>query len=219
MLALEDKDLFRQQGYIDGSWHGADSGATLNVTNPATGAQLGSVPDMGRAETRHAVMAAERAFQDWRSRTAAERAELLHRWFALIMAHREDLARLMTAEQGKPLAESLGEIAYAASFIEWFAEEGKRIYGDTIPAPQRDNRIVVIKAPVGVCAAITPWNFPAAMITRKAGAALATGCTMVIKPASATPLSALALAELAQRSGLPAGVLKVVTGSAREIRT
>ncbi len=217
MRALQEQGLLRQQGYIDGTWSGADSGATLDVTNPATGEKLGTVPDMGRAETRRAVAAAERAFQDWRAWTAAERAERLSRWFALMREHREDLARLMTAEQGKPLAESLGEIDYAASFIEWFAEEGKRVYGDIIPAPQRENRIVVIKAPVGVCAAITPWNFPAAMITRKAGAALAAGCTIVIKPASATPFSALALAALAERAGLPAGVLNVVTGAAREI--
>lgn len=217
MLSLQDQGLLRQEGYIDGAWTGADSGATLEVTNPASGEVLGGVPGMGAAETRRAIAAAERAFHDWRSWTATERADLLRQWFVGIMAHREDLARLMTAEQGKPLAESQGEIAYAASFVEWFAEEGKRIYGDTIPAQQRDNRIVVIKEPVGVCAAITPWNFPAAMITRKAAAALAAGCTMVVKPASATPFSALALAVLAERAGIPAGVLNVVTGSAREI--
>ena len=217
MLSLQDQGLLRQEGYIDGVWIEADSGATLEVTNPASGELLGAVPGMGAAETGRAVAAAERAFHDWRWRTATERADLLRQWFARIMDHREDLARLMTAEQGKPLDESLGEIIYAASFIEWFAEEGKRVYGDTIPAPQRDNRIVVIKAPVGVCAAITPWNFPAAMITRKAAAALAAGCTMVIKPASATPFSALALALLAERAGMPAGVLNVVTGAAREI--
>ncbi len=217
MLTLQEKDLMRQQGYIDGSWVGADSGERLDVINPATGAHLGTVPNMGRNETQRAVAAADRALRDWRSRPAAERSDLLRQWFTRIMAHREDLARLMTAEQGKPLSESQGEIAYAASFIEWFAEEGKRVYGDTIPSPQRDNRIVVIKEPVGVCAAITPWNFPAAMITRKAGAALAAGCTMVVKPASATPFSALALAVLAEQAGLPAGVLNVVTGSAREI--
>ncbi len=217
MLNLQNASLFQQQAFIDGTWHDADTGAALEVTNPATGEPLGRVPDMGRDETRRAIRAAERAYPDWRARTAAERADLLRRWFALIMDHREDLARLMTAEQGKPLAESQGEIAYAAAFIEWFAEEGKRVYGDTIPATQRDNRIVVLKEPVGVCAAITPWNFPAAMITRKAGAALAAGCTMVAKPASATPFSALALAALAEQAGLPAGVLNVLTGSAREI--
>ena len=217
MLTLQKEDLMRQQGFIDGSWVGADSGEILDVTNPATGAHLGTVPNMGRNETQRAVAAADRALRDWRSRPAAERSDLLRQWFTRIMAHREDLARLMTAEQGKPLSESQGEIAYAASFIEWFAEEGKRVYGDTIPSPQRDNRIVVIKEPVGVCAAITPWNFPAAMITRKAGAALAAGCTMVVKPASATPFSALALAVLAEQAGLPAGVLNVVTGAAREI--
>jgi succinate-semialdehyde dehydrogenase/glutarate-semialdehyde dehydrogenase len=217
MLNLKEEKLLRQQGYIDGTWCGAASGATIEVRNPASGELLGTIPDMGAAETRQAVAAAERALPGWRTLTASERADRLRGWFSLVMDHREDLACLMTAEQGKPLAESRGEIAYAASFIEWFAEEGKRVYGDTIPSPQRENRIVVIKEPVGVCAAITPWNFPAAMITRKAGAALAAGCTMVVKPASATPFSALALAALAAQAGLPAGVLNVVTGSARAI--
>jgi succinate-semialdehyde dehydrogenase/glutarate-semialdehyde dehydrogenase len=217
MLNLKEEKLLRQQGYIDGTWCGAASGATIEVRNPASGELLGTIPDMGAAETRQAVAAAERALPGWRTLTASERADRLRGWFFLVMDHREDLACLMTAEQGKPLAESRGEIAYAASFIEWFAEEGKRVYGDTIPSPQRENRIVVIKEPVGVCAAITPWNFPAAMITRKAGAALAAGCTMVVKPASAAPFSALALAALAAQAGLPAGVLNVVTGSARAI--
>ncbi|MBL0715872.1 MAG: aldehyde dehydrogenase family protein [Desulfosarcina sp.] len=217
MIALQDERLFRNQCYIDGAWTGADSGARLDVTNPASGDLLGTVPKLGATETRRAVEAAERALRDWRSRTASERADLLRKWFENVMDNREDLARLMTAEQGKPLAESQGEIAYAASFIEWFAEEGKRIYGDTIPAPQRDNRIMVIKEPVGVCAAITPWNFPAAMITRKVGPALAAGCSMVVKPAAATPFRALLLSELADRAEIPAGVLNVVTGSAQEI--
>lgn len=217
MISLQNKRLLRNQCFVNGEWIDADSRATLDVTNPASGELLGTAPMLGAAETRRAIEAAERAFGDWRARTAAERADLLWKWYELLMENQEDLARLMTAEQGKPLAESRGEIAYAASFIEWFAEEGKRIYGDTIPALQRDNRLLVIKEPVGVCAAITPWNFPAAMITRKAGPALAAGCTMVIKPASATPFSALALAELADRAGIPAGVLNVLTGSAREI--
>ncbi|MGK9234876.1 NADP-dependent succinate-semialdehyde dehydrogenase [Inquilinus limosus] len=216
-MQLTDSKLFRQQCYIDGGWVNADDGRVIEVTNPADGARLGTVPRAGAAETRRAVAAADKAWPAWRAKTAQERATILRRWFELMMANQEDLAKLMTAEQGKPLAESRGEITYAASFVEWFAEEGKRIYGDTIPAPAGDRRIVVIKQPVGVCAAITPWNFPAAMITRKAGAALAAGCTMVVKPASETPYSALALAELGERAGLPAGVFSVVTGSASEI--
>ncbi|MEC9347124.1 MAG: NADP-dependent succinate-semialdehyde dehydrogenase [Pseudomonadota bacterium] len=216
-LGLKDASLFREQCHVDGKWLDADSGATIAVTNPATGQVLGTVPKMGADETRRAIAAANRALPGWRAMTGKERAAILRRWFDLIMANQEDLARLMTAEQGKPLAESRGEIAYAASFIEWFAEEGKRVYGDTIPSHRRDARIVVVKEPIGVCAAITPWNFPAAMITRKAGPALAAGCTMVVKPATATPFSALALAELAQRAGLPDGVLSVVTGSASAI--
>ena len=214
MLQLKDPQLFRQQGFINGQWLDADSGATIVVTNPATGQQLGLIPKMGAAETRRAIGEAEAALPLWRAMTAQERADLLRKWYELVVANKEDLAVLMTAEQGKPLDESRGEIAYAASFLEWFAEEGKRVYGDTIPAPQGDKRIVVIKEPIGVCAAITPWNFPSAMITRKAGAALAAGCTMVLKPATATPYSALALAELAVRAGIPAGVFSVVTGSA-----
>ncbi|MDQ2696840.1 MAG: NADP-dependent succinate-semialdehyde dehydrogenase [Pseudomonadota bacterium] len=216
-MQLKDSRLFRQQCYIDGQWADADDGATLEVTNPADGSRLGTVPRMGAAETRRAIAAAQRALPGWSALTAKERAVKLRKWFDLMMENQQDLAVLMTSEQGKPLAESRGEIAYAGSFIEWFAEEGKRVYGDTIPAHQADKRLVVIKQPIGVCAAITPWNFPAAMITRKAGAALAAGCTMVIKPASQTPYSALALCELAQRAGIPAGVLSVVTGSSGDI--
>jgi succinate-semialdehyde dehydrogenase/glutarate-semialdehyde dehydrogenase len=216
-LKLKDRTLFRQQCYVDGAWRDADSGKTLAVTNPATGEVLGTVPNMDAAETRRAIEAANAAWPAWRAKTAKERSALLRKWAELMMANQEDLAIIMTAEQGKPLAESRGEIAYAASFIEWFAEEGRRVYGDTIPGHLPDKRIVVIKQPVGVCAAITPWNFPAAMITRKVGPALAAGCTMVSKPASATPFSALALAELAERAGVPKGVFSVVTGSAKAV--
>ena len=215
--ALKDATLFRQQAYIDGAWTDAESGRTITVDNPSTGDILGTVPRMGTAETRRAIVAAEAALLAWRSKTAKDRSQILRRWFDLMMANQEDLAAIMTAEQGKPLAESKGEIAYAASFIEWFAEEGKRTYGDVIPAHGADKRIIVIKQPIGVCAAITPWNFPAAMITRKAGPALAAGCTMVLKPASQTPFSALALCELAERAGVPKGVFSCVTGSAGEI--
>lgn len=217
MLTLKDNSLLIQKCYIDGAWVPAAAGATIDVTNPATGELIGTVPRLGADETRRAIEAASTALPAWRARTAKERAAILRRWFELIMANQEDLAVIMTAEQGKPLAESRGEIAYAASFIEWFSEEAKRIYGDTIPGHTADKRIVVIKEPVGVCAAITPWNFPAAMITRKAGPALAAGCTMVVKPASATPFSALALAELGERAGIPAGVFSVITGSAAAI--
>ncbi|MCP1335838.1 NADP-dependent succinate-semialdehyde dehydrogenase [Futiania mangrovi] len=216
-LKLNDPKLLRQQCYINGKWVDADSGKTFEVTNPATGEVIATVPDMGVDETRRAIAAADAAWGAWRAKTAKERAVVLRRWFDLMMANQDDLAAIMTAEQGKPLAEAKGEVAYAASFIEWFGEEGKRVYGDTIPGHQADKRIVVIKQPIGVCAAITPWNFPAAMITRKAGPALAAGCPMVLKPASATPLSALALAELAERAGVPAGIFSVVTGSARKI--
>ena len=216
-MHLTDARLFRQQSYVGGAWINADSGETLPVTNPATGETLGNVPQLGATEVKQAIAVAEKAFHSWRARTAKERSALLRRWFNLMLDHQEDLAVLMTLEQGKPLAESRGEIAYAASFIEWFAEEAKRVYGDVIPPHQADKRIVVLKEPIGVCAAITPWNFPAAMITRKAGAALAAGCTMVVKPAPQTPFSALALCELAARAGLPAGVLNVVTGPAQEI--
>ena len=216
-MSLKDKKLFRQQCYIDGQWADADNGSTIDVTNPATGEKLGTIPRMETAETRRAIEAANKAQGPWAARTAKERSVILRRWFELIMENQEDLAMIMTMEQGKPLAESRGEIAYAASFIEWFAEEAKRLYGDVIPAHQGDKRIVVIKQPIGVVASITPWNFPAAMITRKAGPALAAGCTMVAKPATQTPYSAFALAELAERAGLPAGVLNVVSGSAAAI--
>ena len=216
-LKLTDPKLFRQSAYVDGAWVGADDGATLTVTNPADGAVLGTVPKMGAAETKRAIDAANAALPAWRARTGKERAAVLRRWFDLMMAHQDDLGALMTAEQGKPLPEAKGEIAYAASFIEWFSEEAKRIYGDTIPQPRAGQRIVVIKQPIGVTAAITPWNFPAAMIARKVGPALAAGCTMVVKPASQTPYSALAMAELAERAGVPKGVFSVVTGSAGPI--
>jgi len=216
-MQLNDHKLFRQQAFIQGEWRDASHQQTIAVTNPANGQLLGTVPKMGAGETRAAIEAANQALPAWRALTAKERAVILRRWFDLMMANQDDLAKLMTLEQGKPLAEAKGEIAYAASFIEWFAEEGKRIYGDTIPGHQADKRLIVIKQPIGVTAAITPWNFPAAMITRKAGPALAAGCTMVLKPASQTPFSALALAELAQRAGIPAGVFNVVTGSASEV--
>ncbi|AIB11491.1 succinate-semialdehyde dehydrogenase [Azospirillum argentinense] len=216
-LGLKDAELLRFQCFVDGRWIDADSGKTVEVTNPADGSVLGSVPMMGADETRRAIDAAERAWPAWRTLTAKERAKTLRTWFDLMMANQEDIARIMTAEQGKPLAEARGEVAYAASFIEWFAEEGKRVYGDTIPQHLPGRRIVVTKEPIGVTAAITPWNFPAAMITRKAGPALAAGCPMVIKPATATPLTALAMAVLAERAGIPAGILSVVTGSARAI--
>jgi succinate-semialdehyde dehydrogenase/glutarate-semialdehyde dehydrogenase len=216
-MKLDDERLFRQQCYINGEWVDADEGGTLPVNNPATGETLGTVPRLGAAETRRAIAAADRALPAWRALTGKERALILRKWADLMMANQDDLARLMTAEQGKPLAESKGEIAYAASFIEWFGEEAKRVYGDTIPGHQRDKRIIVLKQPIGVTVAITPWNFPAAMITRKAGPALAAGCTMVVKPASQTPFSALALADLAERAGVPKGVFSVVTGSAAAI--
>ncbi len=216
-LPLKDPSLFREKCYIGGKWLDADSAKKIDVVNPATGKVLGTVPNMGAAETKRAIMAADASWKAWRHKTAKERANLLRRWFNLMMENQEDLAILMTAEQGKPLAEAKGEIAYAASFIEWFAEEAKRVYGDIIPAHQGDKRIVVTKEPIGVVAAITPWNFPAAMITRKAGPALAVGCPIVLKPATQTPFSALALAELADRAGIPAGVFNVVTGSATAI--
>lgn len=214
---LRDTSLFKQACYLNGQWCDADSGKTIPVTNPATGAVIGTVPAMGADETRRAIVAANAAWPAWRARTAKERSMILRRWYELMMANQEDLAILMTLEQGKPLTESRGEIAYAASFLEWFAEEARRVYGDTIPGHQADKRIVVTKEPIGVCAAITPWNFPAAMITRKAGPALAAGCTMVLKPATATPYSAFALAVLAERAGVPPGVFSVVTGSASGI--
>jgi len=214
---LSAPKLFREQCYIDGGWADADSGKAIEVTNPATGEVLGTVPNMGAAETRRAIEAAEKAWPAWRGLLAKERANILRKWFNLILENQEDLARLMTLEQGKPLAEAKGEVVYGASFIEWFAEEAKRIYGDTIPQHQPDKRIVVVKQPVGVVAAITPWNFPNAMITRKCAPALAAGCPVVIKPATQTPYSAFALAELAERAGIPAGIINIITGSAKEI--
>src|SRR5580692_161355 len=208
---FKDPDLFREAAYIDGQWVTASK--TFPVDNPATGEIIANVPDLGASETRQAIEAANRAFPAWSKKTAKERAVILRKWFDLLLANQEDLAKLMTLEQGKPLAEAKGEVAYAGAFIEWFAEEGKRIYGDTIPQHQSDKRIVVIKQPVGVVAAITPWNFPLAMIARKAGPALASGCTLVIKPAEQTPLSALALAVLGERAGVPKGVFNVITGS------
>src|SRR5258708_4286944 len=216
-MRLSDEKLFRQQCYINGEWVDALNRGTIPVTNPATGETLGTVPRMGAEETRQAIEAADKALPAWRAKTAKERAQILRELYDLMMANQEDLATLMTAEQGKPLTESKGEIAYAAAFIEWFGEEGKRVYGDTSPAHAADKRIVVTKEPVGVCAAITPWNFPAAMITRKAGPALAAGCTMVLKPATATPFSALALCELAERAGVPKGVFSCVTGPSNEV--
>ena len=213
-LQLQDPALLRDACLIGGEWVAAGDGATREVLNPATGACIGTVPHAGSAETRHAIAAAHTAFPAWAARTAAERAGALKCWHALLLQHQEDLGRLMTAEQGKPLAEARGEITYAASFLEWFAEEARRMYGDVIPGHQADKRLLVIRQPVGVVAAITPWNFPAAMITRKAGPALAAGCTVVCKPAPQTPLSALALAELAVRAGIPPGVFNVVTGEA-----
>ena len=212
MLQLKDPSLLRQQAYLDGQWCDADDGETIAVTNPATGEAIGTVPKMGAAETRRAIEAANAAWPAWRAKTAKERSAILRKWYDLMLANADDLALIMTAEQGKPLAEAKGEIVYAASFIEWFAEEGKRIYGETMQSPWPDRRIVVIKQPIGVCAAITPWNFPSAMITRKVGPALAAGCPMVLKPAEATPFSALALAVLAERAGIPAGVFSVLTG-------
>ncbi|MGB7905073.1 MAG: aldehyde dehydrogenase family protein, partial [Steroidobacteraceae bacterium] len=216
-LNLKDPTLLRQQCYVDGQWLDARNGGTKQVTNPATGAVLGTVPFMGADETRAAIEAAAAAFPAWAARTAKDRSTLLRRWHDLMLANADDLATLMTAEQGKPLAEARGEITYAASFIEWFAEEAKRVYGDVIPGHQPDKRIFVLRQPVGVVAAITPWNFPAAMITRKAGPALAAGCTFVCKPAMQTPYSALAMAELAHRAGIPKGVFSVVTGAAAAI--
>src|SRR5690242_2140380 len=210
MLKLNNNSLLRDAAFIDGAWQGARSGARFPVKNPATAEVIAEVADLDENDVREAIEAAHRAFPAWRSKTARERAAIMRRWYELMMAAQEDLAQLMTAEQGKPLAESRGEVAYGASFVEWFAEEGKRIYGDVIPTNIRGRRIVVLKEPVGVVAAVTPWNFPNAMITRKVAPALAAGCTVVVKPAEQTPLSALALAELAQRAGMPAGVFNVL---------
>jgi succinate-semialdehyde dehydrogenase / glutarate-semialdehyde dehydrogenase len=212
-----DRSLLREAAYVAGEWVSADCGDTINVTDPATGELVGTVPGMGAAETRRAIAAAASAMPEWASRTAKDRAGILRRWFELMMEHKQQLAELLTREQGKSLAEAAGEIAYAASFLEWFAEEGKRVYGDVIPSHAADRRIVVLKQPVGVVAAITPWNFPSAMITRKVGPALAAGCSVVVKPASETPLSALALAALAEQAGVPAGIFNVVTGAAAAI--
>ncbi len=216
-MELKDSKLLRQHCYIDGEWRDATSGKTIDVINPATQKRIGTVPRMGAEETRAAIEAAHAALPAWAHKTAKERAVILRRWHDLMMANQEDLGVLMTAEQGKPLAEAKGEVAYAASFIEWFGEEGKRLYGDVIPGHQPDKRIVVLRQPIGVVAAITPWNFPSAMIARKAGPALAAGCTMVCKPATQTPYSALAMAELANRAGVPKGVFNVITGAAEEI--
>ena len=214
---LQDPELFRERCYIGGRWIAAADGATIPVDDPATGDVIGSVPKAGRAETRSAIDHAAAALPEWCARTGKERATVLRRWFDLVMANLEDLARLMTLEQGKPLVESRSEVAYGAAFLEWFGEEAKRTYGDTIPSHARDKRIMVIKQPVGVVGSITPWNFPIAMITRKVGPALAAGCTVVAKPASQTPFSALALAHLGERAGIPAGVFNVVTGAAAEV--
>jgi succinate-semialdehyde dehydrogenase/glutarate-semialdehyde dehydrogenase len=216
-LSFKDPDLFRQQAYLAGQWVDADNGAQFDVNNPATGEIIARVPQMGVSETRRAIEAAKNAWPEWRRKSAKDRGAILRKWSDLMLANQDDLATIMTAEQGKPFAESKGEIAYAASFIEWFGEEGKRACGETIPSPWGDKRILVLKEPVGVSCAITPWNFPAAMITRKAGPALAAGCPMVVKPAEATPLSALALAVLAERAGVPAGVFSVLTGDPKEI--
>jgi succinate-semialdehyde dehydrogenase/glutarate-semialdehyde dehydrogenase len=217
MLSLKNPDLLRNQAYVNGRWVNGTSGATTRVLNPATGELVGTIPQLGAEETREVIAAADVAFASWRRLTAKERCGYLRRWFDLITANATDIATILTAEQGKPLAEAKGEIAYAASFIEWFSEEGKRTYGDIIPTPAGDKRLLVVKEPVGVCAAITPWNFPAAMITRKVAPALAAGCTMIVRPADATPLTALALAVLAEQAGIPAGVLNVITGKSRVI--
>lgn len=216
-MPLNNSDLFHQQAYINGQWVNAHQQAVIEVTNPVNNAVLGTVPKLGKAETREAIEAAQAAWVNWRSLLAKERSTIMRQWFHLIMENQQDLATLMTAEQGKPLAESLGEVAYGASFIEWFAEEAKRVYGDVIPEAQPGRRIIVIKQPIGVVAAITPWNFPIAMITRKVAPALAAGCPVVIKPSATTPFSALALAELAEQAGFPNGVVNVVTGDAQEI--
>jgi len=212
MMRIRDIELLRGHGYIGGEWVGAEDGALLEVTDPASSEIIARVPNMGAAETRRAVAAAEEAWDSWRTLTTVERSGLLRHWQESMLAHQEELARLMTAEQGKPLAEARAEVVYAASFIDWFAQEGRRVYGDVIPAEHTDKRILTLKQPVGVCALITPWNFPLAMIARKAGAALAAGCTLVAKPAEDTPLTALALAVLAERAGIPPGVFNVVTG-------
>jgi succinate-semialdehyde dehydrogenase/glutarate-semialdehyde dehydrogenase len=217
VIVLKDPTLLRHAAFINGEWQAAENSSTFEVTDPATGESLGTVPNMGTAETRRAIDAANKAWPAWRKKTAKERAAIMRRWYELMLENAEDLAMILTREQGKPLAEAKGEIGYAASFIEWFAEEGKRVSGDTLASPAADKRIVVTKEPIGVCAAITPWNFPAAMITRKVGPALAAGCPIVVKPAEATPFSAFAMAVLAERAGVPKGVLNIVTGDPKAI--
>ena len=216
-MKIKNKELFKEQCYIDGKWVDSSNNETIEVNNPATLEIVGKVPKCGTEETRIAIEAANSSWKNWKEKTAKDRSIILRKWFDLIMANQEDLAQIMTVEQGKPINESRGEINYGASFIELYAEEGKRVYGETIPDPLSDRRILVIKQPIGVVAAITPWNFPSSMITRKAGPALAVGCPIVIKPASQTPFSALALAVLAEEAGIPKGVFNVVTGSAKEI--
>jgi succinate-semialdehyde dehydrogenase/glutarate-semialdehyde dehydrogenase len=213
-MQLKDPALLRKEAFVDGAWIAADSGKRFAVANPANGAKIAEVPDLGAAETKRAIAAANAAYPAWRAKSGKERAGVLRAWFNLLMANADDLATIMVTEQGKPLAEAKGEVAYGASFVEWFAEEAKRVYGDSIPTVWGDKRLFALKEPIGVCAAITPWNFPIAMITRKIAPALAAGCTVVAKPAEQTPLSALAIAELAQRAGLPKGVLNIVTGDA-----
>lgn len=216
-LKLKDPTLLKSQVLIDGQWRNANNGSTKEVRNPANGELIGLIPNVGEAETQEAIDSSKKAFATWKLRTAEDRANLLKRWFELMVEHQEDLAILMTTEQGKPIAESRGEITYAASYIQWFAEEARRLYGEVIPSPWGDKRIIITREPVGVCAAITPWNFPSAMITRKVAPALAAGCTIIVKPATQTPLSALAMAELALRAGIPKGVFNVVTGDPRPI--
>jgi len=216
-LQLKDAQLLKSQCYINGSWVDASNASTIAVLNPADGSHIASVPNTGKAQAQLAIDGAAKAQVEWKARTAEDRARILRRWYELMLAHQDDLALIMTSEQGKPLAEAKGEIAYAASYIEWFAEEARRVYGEMVPSPWQDKRILVTREPVGVCAAITPWNFPAAMITRKVAPALAAGCAIIVKPAEQTPLSALAMAELGQRAGIPAGVFSVITGDAREI--
>lgn len=216
-LKLKDPTLLKSQVLIDGQWRNANNGSTKEVRNPANGDLIGLIPNVGEVETQEAIESSKKAFATWKLRTAEDRANLLKRWFELMVEHQEDLAVLMTTEQGKPIAESRGEITYAASYIQWFAEEARRLYGEVIPSPWGDKRIIVTREPVGVCAAITPWNFPSAMITRKVAPALAAGCTIIVKPATQTPLSALAMAELALRAGIPKGVFNVVTGDPRPI--
>ena len=216
-MNINDASLLRDKAYINGQWVSADNGETFSVCNPANGEVIAEVAKCRTDETRRAIKAAEKAQAAWRNKSAKERASLLHQWFVLMMANQEDLAQILTAEQGKPLAEARGEIAYGANYIEWFSEEAKRIYGDTIPEPSKDKRLICIKQPVGVVACITPWNFPNAMLTRKIAPALAAGCTVVCKPANATPLSALAFAELADRAGIPAGVINILAGQTSDI--